>query len=55
MTAAPRYEIEHHITSIRDDDRDAGFKVRRNGKSFYIKISPSQFVNSPIMTEKYLS
>ncbi|KAG5658598.1 hypothetical protein KAF25_010779 [Fusarium avenaceum] len=36
MTPAPRYEIEHHITSIRDDDRDARFKVRRNGKAFYI-------------------
>ncbi|CAJ0549719.1 Ff.00g033320.m01.CDS01 [Fusarium sp. VM40] len=55
MTAAPRYEIEHHTTSIRDDDRDARFKVRRNGKAFYPKISPSQFVNSPMMTDKYLS
>ncbi|KAI6750887.1 hypothetical protein HG530_014337 [Fusarium avenaceum] len=55
MTAALRYEIEHHITSIRDDDRDVRFKVRRNGKAFYIKISPSEFVNSPMMTDKYLS
>ncbi|RSL94104.1 hypothetical protein CEP52_012818 [Fusarium oligoseptatum] len=55
MTAAPRYEIEHHITSTRDDDHDARFTVRRNGKAFYIKVSPSQFSNSPMMTEKYLS
>lgn len=55
MTAVLRYEIEHHITSLRDDDHDANFTVRRNGKVFYIKVSPSQFVNSPIMTEKYLS
>lgn len=55
MTCAPRYEIEHQITGIREDDHDARFTVRRNGKAFYIKASPSQFVNSPIMTEKYLS
>jgi serine/threonine protein kinase len=55
MTTALRYEMEHHITGTRDDDRDARFTVRRNGKAFYIKVSPSKFVNSPIMTEKYLS
>ncbi|KAM0438526.1 hypothetical protein ACHAPT_001275 [Fusarium lateritium] len=55
MTPAPRYEIEHHITGTRDDDHDARFAVRRNGKAFYIKVSPSQFVNSPITTDKYLS
>lgn len=55
MTPSLRYEIEHHITSIREDDQDATFTVRRNGKVFYINISPSNFVNSPIMTSKYLS
>ena len=55
MTVAPRYEVEHHVTGTRDDDHDARFMVRRNGKAFHIKISPSQFVNSPMMTKKYLS
>lgn len=30
------------------------FKVRRNGKVFYIRIFPSQFVNSPTTTEIYM-
>jgi hypothetical protein len=30
-------------------------RVRRNGKVFYILVSPSQFFNSPATTEKYLS
>ncbi|KAK0761416.1 hypothetical protein N5P37_006366 [Trichoderma harzianum] len=51
--AAPRYEIENVVTSIRKDDNDARFTVRRNGKVFYIKLSPSNFVNSPNMTNKY--
>lgn len=54
MAIPPRYEIEDHTTSVQDDDHDASFTVRRNGKAFYIRIFPSQFVNSPIMTEKYL-
>ncbi|KAI8946290.1 hypothetical protein F4801DRAFT_565063 [Xylaria longipes] len=49
----PRYEVEYHITSDRDDD--AVFKVRRNAKAFYIRVFPSQFVNSPVTTKKYLS
>ncbi|KAF3076410.1 hypothetical protein CFAM422_001644 [Trichoderma lentiforme] len=53
--AAPRYEIENAVTSIREDDNDARFTVRRNGKVFYIKLSPSNFVNSPNMTNKYRS
>ncbi|KJZ71697.1 hypothetical protein HIM_08894 [Hirsutella minnesotensis 3608] len=55
MATAPRYEIENHITSIRDHDHDASFNVRRNGKVFYIYVKPSGFVNSPIMTKKYLA
>ena len=49
----PRHELEFHTTSIRDNN--ASFIVRRNGKAFYIDISPSQFINSPAMTERYLS
>lgn len=40
--------------SIHEDDQNAGFKVRRNGKVFYIQISPlNDVVNSLTMTEKY--
>ncbi|KAL5091243.1 hypothetical protein Trisim1_003213 [Trichoderma cf. simile WF8] len=53
--AAPRYEIENAITSIRENDNDARFTVRRNGKVFYIKLSPSNFISSPNMTTKYRS
>jgi hypothetical protein len=49
----PRYEVENHVTSFRDDD--VYFRVRRNGKLFYIQIYPSRFVNSPATTEKYMS
>ncbi|EHK22301.1 uncharacterized protein TRIVIDRAFT_150869 [Trichoderma virens Gv29-8] len=55
MTDAPRYVVEKYIVSIRDDDHDARFTVRRNGKAFYIKVSPSQFVNSPMMIDKFIS
>ncbi|KAI1117895.1 hypothetical protein F5Y14DRAFT_402337 [Nemania sp. NC0429] len=48
----PRYKIEYHVTSTRDDD--SMFKVRRNGKVFYIRIFPSQFVNSPATTRRYM-
>ncbi|KAI5866347.1 hypothetical protein GGS23DRAFT_556699 [Durotheca rogersii] len=48
-----RYEVESYSTSIHDDE--ARFTVRRNGKAFYIRVSPPQFVNSPATTEKYLS
>ncbi|KAK2616716.1 hypothetical protein QQS21_000328 [Conoideocrella luteorostrata] len=40
---------------MHEDDHDANFKVRRNGKAVYIQISPSHFVNLPAMTEKYLT
>lgn len=50
----PKYHIETHTTSIKDDDDDASFTVRRNGKLFYIEISPTQFVNSPMTSAKYL-
>lgn len=53
MSTKPRYTIEYHITSTDEDDHEATFKVRRNGKVFCIEISPVRFVNSPIMTEKY--
>jgi hypothetical protein len=55
MAAKLRYEVEHYIISTRDDDRDARFMVRRNGRVFHIRVSPSQFVNSLMMTDKYLS
>ncbi|PTB37665.1 hypothetical protein M441DRAFT_82761 [Trichoderma asperellum CBS 433.97] len=55
MAALPRYEMEYHITSIVKGDDDATFTVRRNGKVFYIEISPSNFVNSPAMAKKYRS
>ncbi|TWU70585.1 hypothetical protein ED733_001085 [Metarhizium rileyi] len=55
MATLLRYEIEHYVTSIRENDHHARFTVRRNGKVFYIEISPSNFVNSPVMTNKYLS
>lgn len=48
-----RYEFESHVTSSRDDN--ARFTIRRNGKLFHIRVSPSQFINSPATTEKYLS
>ncbi len=49
----PRYKLESHTTSTRNDN--ASFTVRRNGKAFYIEVSPLQFVDSPATTEKYLS
>ncbi|CEJ93449.1 hypothetical protein VHEMI09038 [[Torrubiella] hemipterigena] len=55
MADIPRDQIEHHIVSIHEDDNDASFMVRRNGKVFYIQISPSQFVNSPLTTTQYLT
>ncbi|KAK2593234.1 hypothetical protein QQS21_009074 [Conoideocrella luteorostrata] len=55
MAASLRYEIEHHVTGIRENDLDTRFTVRRNGKVFYIEISPCRFINSPIMTKKYLA
>lgn len=51
--ARPRYELGSYVTSTRDDN--AKFTVRRNAKVFHIRVSPSQFVNSPATTEKYLS
>lgn len=55
MTNTPRYQIEHQIVSIHENDNDASFTVRRNGKLFYIEISPSQFINSPLTTTQYLT
>ncbi|ATY66940.1 kinase-like domain [Cordyceps militaris] len=54
MAKLPKHSIEYHSTSMHEDDHDASFKVRRNGKIFYIQISPSHFVDSPVMTQKYL-
>jgi hypothetical protein len=48
-----RYELETYSTSSHDDD--SMFTVRRNGKLFYIRVSPSQFVDSPETTSKYMS
>ena len=49
----PRWVLEFHRTSLHNND--LSLVIRRNGKAFYIDISPSQFVNSPRTTEKYLS
>lgn len=49
--ARPRYEIESFTTSIHDDD--TAFELRRNGKLFYLEISPLDFKNSPKATKKY--
>ncbi|KFA72001.1 hypothetical protein S40288_08074 [Stachybotrys chartarum IBT 40288] len=53
LEVTPRYVLEHHI--ISDDDEDAEFVFRRNGKRFYIKVSPTHFVNSPLSTDNYRS
>ncbi|KAI7762127.1 hypothetical protein LZL87_004434 [Fusarium oxysporum] len=55
MATAPRYRIEPITTSFRSGNHDARFSVRRNGKAFYIKISPTKFINSPEMTQKYMT
>ena len=55
MAARPRYEIEHHVTSIREHDHDVRFAVRRNDKVSFIKISLSNFINSCAMTKVYKS
>lgn len=49
----PRYELETYLFSIHDDN--TRFSVRRNGKLFHIRVSPSEFINSPITTRKYMS
>lgn len=55
MANIVRYQIENQTISIHEDDHDASFTVRRNGKVFYIQLSPSHFINSPIATAQYLS
>ena len=50
-----RYEIEEISTHISEDDLSATLSVRRYGKIFYIDVDPCQFVNSPQMTDRYLS
>lgn len=55
MATTPRYRIESITTGLRSGNHDARFSVRRNGKAFYIKISPTKFINSPNMTEKYMA
>ena len=47
--------MEHHSYSLNDDDYDTDFTVRRNGKVFYIKVSPPHFINSDVTKRKYLS
>lgn len=51
----PQYNIHHYIVSSHEDDQDATFNVARNGKAFYIELSPSYFVNSPDTLRTYLS
>ncbi|KAF5611337.1 kinase-like domain protein [Fusarium tjaetaba] len=55
MATTPRYSIEGILTNVRSDDHNARFSVRRNGKVFYITVSPTNFINSPDMTEKYMA
>lgn len=55
MSSVLKYEVEQYIIGTREDDHDSRFTVRRNGKAFYITVSPSNFVNSPTMTKTYLS
>ncbi|KAF5667684.1 kinase-like domain-containing protein [Fusarium circinatum] len=55
MATTPRYSIEGILTNIRSDNHNARFSVRRNGRVFYITISPTNFTNSPNMTEKYMA
>ncbi|EXM09684.1 hypothetical protein FOIG_00033 [Fusarium odoratissimum NRRL 54006] len=55
MATTPRYRIESITTGLRSGNHGALFSVRRNGKAFYIKISPTKFINSPNMTAKYMA
>ncbi|KAF5971603.1 hypothetical protein FBULB1_9146 [Fusarium bulbicola] len=55
MATTPRYSIEDILTNIRSDNHNARFSIRRNGRVFYITISPTNFTNSPNMTEKYMA
>ncbi|KAF5555234.1 kinase-like domain-containing protein [Fusarium napiforme] len=55
MSITPRYSIEGILTNVRSDNHDTRFSVRRNGRVFYITVSPTNFINSPNMTEKYMS
>ncbi|OAQ99332.1 hypothetical protein LLEC1_06900 [Akanthomyces lecanii] len=54
MESPPKYKVEYYSTSIHEDDRDMSLNIRRNGKVFYIQISPSNFIDSPGMSERYL-
>ncbi|KAL7927045.1 hypothetical protein ACQKWADRAFT_327026 [Trichoderma austrokoningii] len=47
--------MESYQTSTAEGDDDATFTVRRNGKVFYIDVSPSNFVNSPVTAKKFKS
>ncbi|KAK0749404.1 hypothetical protein B0T18DRAFT_436944 [Schizothecium vesticola] len=49
-----RYKLDHYSTHESNDD-DTYFAFRRNGKAFYIHVLPSQFVDSPMTKEKWLS
>lgn len=55
MATTPRYRIESILTNVRSGNHDARFSVRRNGRVFYITISPTNFTNSPNMTEEYMA
>ncbi|KAF5232669.1 hypothetical protein FANTH_12874 [Fusarium anthophilum] len=55
MATTPRYSIKDILTNIRSDNHNARFSIRRNGRVFYITISPTNFTNSPNMTEKYVA
>lgn len=51
----PPYRVEYYSTGMDDDDLESRFKVRRNGKVFYIDILPSNFSNSPAMAKTYMA
>jgi hypothetical protein len=52
MIKRPNYFVVSNLTSASDDDCE--ITVRRNGKIFYIQISPINFRNSPCNSAQYL-
>lgn len=47
-----RYEVEREIYGTCDDQ--ILYTVRRNGKLIHILVDPSNYINSPATTEKYM-
>ncbi|TQV92393.1 hypothetical protein V2A60_007085 [Cordyceps javanica] len=56
MADVPKYTVQNYIVSSPlEEDQDALFHVRRNGKACYIEMKPAFFINSPNTFRKYLS